>query len=147
MGVFICPCKIKEKVGNIGDDKEYDADVLKIDGDFIIEPFERGYYTYECSKPSISISYGSNQDFISCISDLDPYGFSVTLSSCGIDNAVSYKCAEEMLAEFDGHLSEAEVFIYERFGEDYGAFIWRIYKEFIEVLKECIKLQGVVRFH
>lgn len=147
MGVLIYPCKIKERVGNLDDEKEFDEDVLRIDGDFIIEPFDGGYYTYESAKPQISSTYSEYGDFLSCLAEFGFCDFSITLGSCGTDNVASYKCAEIMLEEFEGHLSDAKKHIYKRFGKEYGEYIWWLYKEFIGVLKECIKLQGVVRFH
>ena len=31
--------------------------------------------------------------------------------------------------------------------DDYGEFLWNIYKRYMEVLQECVELKGIVRYN
>lgn len=167
MGVFIYPCKIKEKISDIvyGEDynkllekyEEMGEEILPLEGmneynDFI-SPFEEGIYTYESSgKHFIDLSYSSNIDFLQQLERIgedngNRNAFSVTLSESGIDNCISYTTAEKMLAEFEKYKGEAEKHFVEQSDNDYGEYMWNIYNRYIEVLKDCIEIKGVVRYH
>lgn len=145
MGVTIYACKIKKRVEDPIDTDE----LLKITERDKCEPFEVGYYEYECCKPYVDMSYGTNMDFLDALRDFQDeydkyYAFDTMLSLSGTECCVSYTYAKDMLNELETHLKDADAYIHKRFGEDYGGFVWWCYKEYIEVLKECVRVQGVV---
>ena len=165
MGVFIRPCKIKERVCGLVSNEEMDAlyekyDVLKEDilalenkskYDDFISPFEEGVYTYDGGHVHISISYGYYDDFLQRLENLADdadtfYAFSTTISASGIDNCISYKVAEEMLGEFKQMEAKAEKYLVKDGSDEYGKFLWNIYKRYMEVLQECIDIKGIVQY-
>lgn len=164
MGVFIYPCKIKEKVSGLVSSEEMDAlyekyDALKEEivvlentssNDDFVSPFEEGVYTYETESghADVDISYGTYGDFLQGLENLsdEEDAFSTTISASGIDNCISYKVAEEMLEEFKQWEIQAERYFLKD-DDDYGEFLWGIYKRYMEVLQECVELKGIVRYH
>ena len=165
MGVFIHPCKIKEKVCGLVSNKEIDAlyekydalneDILVLENkskyDDFISPFEEGVYTYDGGHTYIGISYSTYGDFLQQLENLadvtnDIHSFSTTISASGIDNCVSYKVAEEMLGEFKQMEAKAEKYLIKNESDEYGKFLWNIYKQYMEVLQECIEIKGIVQY-
>ena len=165
MGVFIHPCKIKEKVCGLVSNKEIDAlyekydalkeDILVLENtskyDDFISPFEEGVYTYDGGHAHISISYSTYGDFLQRLENLadvtnDIHTFSTTISASGIDNCVSYKVAEEMFGEFKQMEAKAEKYLIKDKSDEYGKFLWNIYKQYMEVLQECIEIKGIVQY-
>ena len=165
MGVFIYPFKIKEKVCSLVSNEEmnalyekYDAlkeEILVLENkskyDDFISPFEEGVYTYDGGQSHISISYGTYGDFLQRLENLANttdtfYAFSTTISASGIDNCVSYKVAERMLEEFKQMEAKAEKYLVKDGSDEYGKFLWNIYKRYMEVLQECIELKGIVQY-
>ena len=164
MGVFIYPCKIKEKVSGLVSSEEMDVlyekyDALKEEivvlentsrNDDFVSPFEEGVYTYETESghADVDISYGTYGDFLQGLENLSDKedAFSTTISASGIDNCISYKVAEEMLDEFKQWEIQAERYFLKD-DDDYGEFLWGIYKRYMEVLHECVELKGIVRYH
>lgn len=165
MGVFIYPCKIKERVCGLVSNEEMDAlyekydalkeDILVLENrskyDDFISPFEEGVYTYDGGHAHISISYGYYDDFLQRLENLaddadTSYAFSTTISASGIDNCVSYKVAEEMLGEFKQMEAKAEKYLVKDESDEYGKFLWNIYKRYMEVLQECIDIKGIVQY-
>lgn len=167
MGVFIYPCKIKEKVSGLVGEEEMDALYVKYDAlkeelvvlentskyDDFISPFEEGVYTYEGGHADVDISYGTYGDFLQRLENMRDeegikhYAYSTTISASGIDNCISYKVAEEMLEEFKEYEEQAYDFFHQEDDDDYDAFLWNIYKGYMEVLQECVELKGIVRYH
>lgn len=164
MGVFIYPCKIKEKVSGLVSNEEMDALYEKYDAikeeivvlentsryDDFVSPFEEGVYTYETESghADVDISYETYGDFLQGLKKLsdEENAFSITISASGIDNCISYKVAEEMLEEFKQWEIQAERYFLKD-DDDYGEFLWGIYKRYMEVLQECVELKGIVRYH
>ena len=165
MGVFIHPCKIKEKVCGLVSNEEIDAlyekyddlneDILVLEYtskyDDFISPFEEGVYTYDGGHTYIGISYSTYGDFLQQLENLadvtnDIHSFSTTISASGIDNCVSYKVAEEMLGEFKQMEAKAEKYLIKDESDEYGKFLWNIYKQYMEVLQECIEIKGIVQY-
>lgn len=165
MGVFIHPCKIKEKVCGLVSNKEIDAlyekydalneDILVLENkskyDDFISPFEEGVYTYDGGHTHIGISYSTYGDFLQQLENLadvtnDIHTFSTTISASGIDNCVSYKVAEEMLGEFKQMEAKAEKYLIKNKSDEYGKFLWNIYKQYMEVLQECVEIKGIVQY-
>ena len=165
MGVFIHPCKIKEKVCGLVNNEEMDAlyekydalneDILVLENtskyDDFISPFEEGVYTYDGGYTHIGISYSTYGDFLQQLEVLtdvtnDIHAFSTTISASGIDNCVSYKVAEEMLGEFKQMEAKAEKYLIKDESDEYGKFLWNIYKQYMEVLQECIEIKGIVQY-
>lgn len=165
MGVFIHPCKIKEKVCGLVSNKEIDAlyekydalneDILVLENtskyDDFISPFEEGVYTYDGGHTYIGISYSTYGDFLQQLEVLadvtnDIHTFSTTISASGIDNCISYKVAEEMLGEFKQMEAKAEKYLIKDKSDEYGKFLWNIYKQYMEVLQECIEIKGIVQY-
>ena len=165
MGVFINPCKIKEKVCGLVNNEEMDAlyekydalneDILVLENtskyDDFISPFEEGVYTYDGGHTYICISYSNYDDFIQQLENLpyvtnDIHTFSTTISASGIDNCISYKVAEEMLGEFKQMEAKAEKYLIKDVSDEYGKFLWNIYKQYMEVLQECIEIKGIVQY-
>ena len=165
MGVFIHPCKIKEKVCGLVSNEEIDAlyekydvlneDILVLENtskyDDFISPFEEGVYTYDGGHTYIGISYSTYGDFLQQLENLadvtnDIHSFSTTISASGIDNCVSYKVAEEMLGEFKQMEAKAEKYLIKDVSDEYGKFLWNIYKQYMEVLQECIEIKGIVQY-
>lgn len=165
MGVFIHPCKIKERVCGLVSNEEMDAlyekydalkeDILVLENtskyDDFISPFEEGVYTYDGGHTYISISYGFYDDFLQRLKNLaddadTSYAFSTTISASGIDNCISYKVAERMLEEFKQMEAKAEKYLVKDGFDEYGKFLWNIYKRYMEVLQECIDIKGIVQY-
>ena len=165
MGVFIHPCKIKEKVCGLVSNEEIDAlyekydalneDILVLENtskyDDFISPFEEGVYTYDGGHTYIGISYSTYGDFLQQLENLadvtnDIHAFSTTISASGIDNCVSYKVAEEMLGEFKQMEAKAEKHFVKGEFDEYGKFLWNVYKRYMEVLQECIEIKGIVQY-
>ena len=165
MGVFIHPCKIKEKVCGLVSNEEIDAlyekydalneDILVLENtskyDDFISPFEEGVYTYDGGHTYIGISYSTYGDFLQQLENLadvtnDIHTFSTTISASGIDNCISYKVAEEMLGEFKQMEAKAEKYLIKDVSDEYGKFLWNIYKQYMEVLQECIEIKGIVQY-
>lgn len=165
MGVFIYPCKIKEKVCGLVSNEEMDAlyekydalkeDILVLENtskyDDFISPFEEGVYTCDGGHAYISISYGTYGDFLQRLENLaddadTSYAFSTTISASGIDNCISYKVAERMLEEFKQMEAKAEKYLVKDGFDEYGKFLWNIYKRYMEVLQECIDIKGIVQY-
>lgn len=165
MGVFIYPCKIKEKVCSLVSNEEmnalyekYDAlkeEILVLENkskyDDFISPFEEGVYTYDGGQSHISISYGTYGDFLQRLENLaddadTSYAFSTTISASEIDNCISYKVAERMLEEFKQMEAKAEKYLVKDGFDEYGKFLWNIYKRYMEVLQECIDIKGIVQY-
>ena len=165
MGVFIHPCKIKEKVCGLVSNEEIDAlyekydalkeDILVLENtskyDDFISPFEEGVYTYDGGHTYIGISYSTYGDFLQQLENLadvtnDIHSFSTTISASGIDNCISYKVAEEMLGEFKQMEAKAEKYLVKDGSDEYGKFLWNIYKRYMEVLQECIDIKGIVQY-
>lgn len=169
MGVFIYPCKIKEKVSGLAKTDEemyalyakYDAlneEIVVLENtskyDDFISPFEEGVYTYETESgyADIHISYGTYSDFLQRLEDFrevvdDWHAFETTISASGIDNCISYKVAEEMLEEFKQYQEQAEKYFIEDDNDDYGEFLWGRYNDYMDILQECVELKGIVRYH
>lgn len=165
MGVFIHPCKIKERVCGLVSIEEMDAlyekydalkeDILVLENtskyDDFISPFEEGVYTYDGGHAYISISYSTYGDFLQRLENLTDdadtsYAFSTTISASGIDNCISYKVAERMLEEFKQMEAKAEKYLLKDGFDEYGKFLWNIYKRYMEVLQECIDIKGIVQY-
>ena len=165
MGVFIHPCKIKERVCGLVSNEEMDAlyekydalkeDILALENkskyDDFISPFEEGVYTYDGGQSHIGISYGTYGDFLQQLEVLadvtnDIHTFSTTISASGIDNCISYKVAEEMLGEFKQMEAKAEKYLIKDVSDEYGKFLWNIYKQYMEVLQECVEIKGIVQY-
>ena len=165
MGVFIHPCKIKEKVCGLVNNEEMDAlyekydalneDILVLENtskyDDFISPFEEGVYTYDGGHTYIGISYSTYGDFLQQLENLadvtnDIHSFSTTISASGIDNCISYKVAERMLEEFKQMEAKAEKYLVKDGSNEYGKFLWNIYKRYMEVLQECIDIKGIVQY-
>ena len=165
MGVFIYPCKIKERVCGLVSNEEFDAlyeeydalneDILVLENtseyDDFISPFEEGVYTYDGGQSHIGISYSTYGDFLQRLENLANttdtfYAFSTTISASGIDNCVSYKVAERMLEEFKQMEAKAEKYLIKDESDEYGKFLWNIYKRYMEVLQECIDIKGIVQY-
>ena len=165
MGVFIHPCKIKERVCGLVSNEEFDAlyeeydalneDILVLENtseyDDFISPFEEGVYTYDGGQSHIGISYGTYGDFLQRLENLANttdtfYAFSTTISASGIDNCISYKVAERMLEEFKQMEAKAEKYLVKDGSDEYGKFLWNIYKRYMEVLQECIDIKGIVQY-
>ena len=165
MGVFIYPCKIKEKVCGLVSNEEFDAlyeeydalneDILVLENtseyDDFISPFEEGVYTYDGGHAHIGISYSTYGDFLQRLENLTNttetfYAFSTTISASGIDNCISYKVAERMLEEFKQMEAKAEKYLVKDESDEYGKFLWNIYKRYMEVLQECIDIKGIVQY-
>lgn len=165
MGVFIYPCKIKERVCGLVSNEEFDAlyekydalkeDILVLENtskyDDFISPFEEGVYTYDGGQSHIGISYGTYGDFLQRLENLANttdtfYTFSTTISASGIDNCISYKVAERMLEEFKQMEAKVEKYLVKDESDEYGKFLWNIYKRYMEVLQECIELKGIVQY-
>ena len=165
MGVFIYPCKIKEKVCGLVSNEEFDAlyeeydalkeDILVLENtseyDDFISPFEEGVYTYDGGHAHIGISYSTYGDFLQRLENLANttdrfYAFSTTISASGIDNCISYKVAERMLEEFKQMEAKAENYLVKDGSDEYGKFLWNIYKRYMKVLQECIELKGIVQY-
>ena len=165
MGVFIYPCKIKERVCGLVSNEEFDAlyekydalkeDILVLENtseyDDFISPFEEGVYTYDGGHAHIGISYSTYGDFLQRLENLANatdtfYAFSTTISASGIDNCISYKVAERMLEEFKQMEAKAEKYLVKDESDEYGKFLWNIYKRYMEVLQECIELKGIVQY-
>ena len=165
MGVFIYPCKIKEKVCGLVSNEEFDAlyeeydalkeDILVLENtseyDEFLSPFEEGVYTYDGGHAHIGISYSTYGDFLQRLENLANttetfYAFSTTISASGIDNCISYKVAEEMLGEFKQMEAKAEKYLVKDGSDEYGKFLWNIYKRYMEVLQECIEIKGIVQY-
>lgn len=165
MGVFIHPCKIKEKVCGLVSNEEIDAlyekydalkeDILVLENtskyDDFISPFDEGVYTYDGGHTYIGISYSTYGDFLQQLENLadvtnDIHTFSTTISASGIDNCISYKVAEEMLGEFKQMEAKAEKYLIKDVSDEYGKFLWNIYKQYMEVLQECIEIKGIVQY-
>ena len=165
MGVFIYPCKIKERVCGLVSNEEFDAlyeeydalneDILVLENtseyDDFISPFEEGVYTYDGGHAHIGISYGTYGDFLQRLENLANttdtfYAFSTTISASGIDNCISYKVAERMLEEFKQMEAKAEKYLVKDGSNEYGKFLWNIYKRYMEVLQECIDIKGIVQY-
>lgn len=164
MGVLINACKLCEKVSDACKDENEYYDVLNkyeeqgisliyIDDIRPCPPFKNGFYTYETSNIDVSISYGSNWDFLESLDGfydtIDEVGsFSVTRSNSTIDGYVSYITAKDMLEEFEnGVKNGVKDYFYERFDEEYGDFMWSVYKRYMEVLRECVRISGIVRYY
>ena len=165
MGVFIHPCKIKEKVCGLVSNEEIDAlyeeydalneDILVLENtseyDDFISPFEEGVYTYDGGHAHIGISYSTYGDFLQRLENLANttdtfYAFSTTILASGIDNCISYKVAERMLEEFKQMEAKAEKYLVKDGSDEYGKFLWNIYKRYMEVLQECIDIKGIVQY-
>ena len=165
MGVFIHPCKIKEKVCGLVNNEEMDAlyekydalneDILVLENtskyDDFISPFEEGVYTYDGGHTYIGISYSTYGDFLQQLENLadvtnDIHSFSTTISASGIDNCISYTVAERMLEEFKQMEAKVEKYLVEDESDEYGKFLWNIYKRYMEVLQECIDIKGIVQY-
>ena len=165
MGVFIYPCKIKERVCGLVSNEEFDAlyekydalkeDILVLENtskyDDFISPFEEGVYTYDGGHTYIGISYSTYGDFLQQLENLadvtnDIHSFSTTISASGIDNCISYKVAERMLEEFKQMEAKVEKYLVKDESDEYGKFLWNIYKRYMEVLQECIDIKGIVQY-
>lgn len=162
MGVFICPCKLCNKVSDSIDFDEYQKlmdeyeskgmELVRIRDNDKCEPFESGIYVYETCKPTMDMSYGTNLDFIDCLRDFydetDKIGsFSTTTDNSNTDGCISYGIAKDMLEEFDEGLKNGvEAYIYERYGEDYGNLIWYNYRQYMGVLKACVDNSCIIRY-
>ena len=165
MGVFIHPCKIKERVCGLVSNEEMDAlyekydalneDILVLENtskyDDFISPFEESVYTYDGVHTHIDISYSTYGDFLQRLENLANttdtfYAFSTTISASGIDNCISYKVAERMLEEFKQMEAKAEKYLVKDGSNEYGKFLWNIYKRYMEVLQECIDIKGIVQY-
>lgn len=167
MGVLIYPCKIKEKVSGLVSNEEIDALYEKYDelkeeivvlehtNEYynFVSPFEDGVYTCDRGHTDVYMGYGTYGDFLQGLEnlseeeDVDCYhAFSTTISASGVDNCISYKVAEEMLEEFKKWEIQAEKYFL-NYDDDYGEFLWNIYKRYMEVLQECVELKGIVRYN
>ena len=167
MGALIYPCKIKEKVSGLVSNEEIDVlyekyDALKEEIVVLehtneyynfVSPFEDGVYTCDRGHTDVDMCYGTYGDFLQGLEnlseeeDVDCYhAFSTTISASGVDNCISYKVAEEMLEEFKKWEIQAEKYFL-NYDDDYGEFLWNIYKRYMEVLQECVELKGIVRYN
>ena len=138
--------------------EKYDAlkeDILVLENtseyDDFISPFEEGVYTYDGGQSHIGISYSTYDDFLQRLENLANttdtfYAFSTTISASGIDNCISYKVAERMLEEFKQMEAKAEKYLVKDGSNEYGKFLWNIYKRYMEVLQECIDIKGIVQY-
>ena len=162
MGVIIYSCKIKERVGDLCEGEERDEllekyankgeDVLYMLHSDLSEPFGTGFYTYESGNACVSMSYSTNWDFRCCLEDIDDEieesgCFATFLDAHDIDNSISYIIAEKILNEFETHKEAVNRYIHKRMGDEYGDFLWHNYLLYIAVLKECVEIKGVVRYH
>lgn len=167
MGVLIYPCKIKEKVSGLVSNEEIDALYEKYDAfkeEIVVlehtneyynfaSPFEDGVYTCDRGHTDVDMCYGTYGDFLQGLEnlseeeDVDCYhAFSTTISASGVDNCISYKVAEKMLEEFKQWEIQAKKYFL-KYDDDYGEFLWNIYKRYMEVLQECVELKGIVRYN
>ena len=167
MGVLIYPCKIKEKVSGLVGNEEIDAlyekyDELKEEVVVLehtneyynfVSPFEDGVYTCDRGHTDVDMCYGTYGDFLQGLEnlsdeeDVDCYlAFSTTISASGVDNCISYKVAEKMLEEFKQWEIQVKKYFL-KYDDDYGEFLWNIYKRYMEVLQECVELKGIVRYN
>ena len=162
MGVFICPCKLCNKVSDSYDFDDYQKlmdeyenkgmELVRIRDDDKCEPFESGIYVYETCKPTMDMSYGTNLDFVDCLRDFygetDKIGsFLTTTDNSNIDGCISYIVAKDMLEEFkEGLKNGVKAYIYERYGEDYGNLIWYNYRQYMRVLKVCVDNSCIIRY-
>lgn len=159
MGVFICPCKLFDKVYESCDSDKYKKlmnvyeskglEVVRIKDNDKCEPFESGVYVYETCEPTMDMSYGTNLDFTDCLRDFyDDYDgdepdklgtFLTTTDNSNTDGCISYVIAKDMLEEFEEGLKNGiEAYIYKRYGEDYGNLIWYNYRQYMGVLRACV---------
>ena len=167
MGVLIYPCKIKEKVSCLVSNEEIDALYEKYDelkeeivvlehtNEYynFVSPFEDGVYTCDRGHTDLDIGYGTYGDFLQGLDNLSDeedvdcyFAFSTTISASGVDNCISYKVAEKMLEEFKQLEIQAKKYFL-KYDDDYGEFLWNIYKRYMEVLQECVELKGIVRYN
>lgn len=167
MGVLIYPCKIKEKVSGLVSNEEIDAlyekyDALKEEIVVLehtneyynfVSPFEDGVYTCDRGHTDLDMGYGTYGDFLQGLDNLSDeedvdcyFAFSTTISASGVDNCISYKVAEKMLEEFKQWEIQANKYFL-KYDDDYGEFLWNIYKRYMEVLQECVELKGIVRYN
>lgn len=162
MGVIIYPCKIKERIGGLREGKEREEllekytskgkDILYMLHSDLSEPFGTGFYTYDGVDTHVSMSYSTNWDFYCCLEDIDSEieengCFATFLDAHDIDNSISYTIAEKILDEFEIHKGEVNKYMHKRFGDEYGDLLWYNYLRYVEVLKECVEIKGVVRYH
>lgn len=167
MGVLIYPCKIKEKVSGLVSNEEIDAlyekyDALKEEIVVLehtneyynfISPFEDGVYTCDRGHTDLDMGYGTYGDFLQGLDNLSDeedvdcyFAFSTTIYASGVDNCISYKVAEKILEEFKQWEIRAKKYFL-KYDDDYGEFLWNIYKRYMEVLQECVELKGIVRYN
>ena len=167
MGVLIYPCKIKEKVSGLVSNEEIDALYEKYDelkeeivvlyhtNEYynFVSPFEDGVYTCDRGHTDVAMGYGTYGDFLQGLDNLSDeedvdcyFAFSTTISASCVDNCISYKVAEKMLEEFKQWEIQAKKYFL-KYDDDYGEFLWNIYKRYMEVLQECVELKGIVRYN
>lgn len=168
MGVYIYPCKLKERVSKVDSVDEFNdlcdkyealgEELLVMENtdpynDFI-SPFEEGIYTYDSigEDVCVMISYGTYGDFIQRLEDIrevvDDYNaYETTINASGIDNCISYEVAKEMLEEFEKYKKDAEAYFMGLYCDDYGSFLWSIYTQYMDVLQVCVNNKGIVRYH
>ena len=51
-----------------------------------------------------------------------------------------------MLEEFKQMEAKAEKYLVKDGSNEYGKFLWNIYKRYMEVLQECIDIKGIVQY-
>lgn len=162
MGVDIYSCRLIEKVSDDVSSESFDKVFEEYDGvgkeililddkDEFISPFERGLYVFEGGKAWFSMSYGGYGEFLDSLRKIgdfcgDKRAYDTTLEMSGIDNAVSYEVASDMLSEFEKHYKDAYDFYHEKPYEYYD-FLWDRYLEYMDVLRECVVNKGIIRYH
>ena len=51
-----------------------------------------------------------------------------------------------MFEEFKQMEAKAEKYLVKDGSDEYGKFLWNIYKRYMEVLQECIDIKGIVQY-
>lgn len=160
MGVFIDAYKVKKRICDILTDEDFDAiklewgknneEIITLsdddNNDYDDVTFENGVYNVQGGNNYTDMSYSSWIDFRDTLDEMDA-DFHNTLSVSGIEGWISYNTAESVLEELETNKEEVEKTLLKRFGDDYGDFLWRKYERYIEVMKECVELKGIVLYH
>lgn len=157
MGVFIGAYKVKKRICDILTDEDFDIiqkefgknneEVITLsdcdNNDDVT--FEDGVYNIQSVSNYTHISYSSWIDLLDALKDTDA-DFYNTLSVSSIDGWISYNTAENVLEELVTNKEEVEKTLLKRFGDDYGGFLYEKYERYIDVIKECVGLKGIVLY-
>lgn len=164
MGVFIYPCELIERVSDNVTEDEMDILRTKYDQEGkelvrvknmnqyhnYIAPFQEGIYVYEGHNPSVDMTYGFNCDFLQSLETMSEecdlaMSFYNTLETSTIEGVAGYEIAEKMLEEFETN-KEVAIKYLDRHGDSYGRTLCNIYLNYLLVLKECVKIKGIVKY-